>query len=74
MNICDLLQEYANQHYMLQANPPQFHEDGKCTIEIKGTLPDNPADCVYVTIESTDCETWKISHAETEPTESDSEK
>ncbi len=74
MNICDLLQEYADQHYMLQANPPQFHEDGRCTIEIKGTLPDNPTDCVYVTIESTDCETWKISHAETEPAESDSAK
>ena len=74
INICDLLQEYADQHYILQATPPQFHEDGKCTIEIKGTLPDNPADCVYVTIESTDCETWNITHAETEPAESDSEK
>ncbi len=63
INICELLQEYTDQYYNLAADPPQFSEDGRCTMEIKGTLRDNPSDTVHVTIESDDGETWTITSA-----------
>ena len=60
MNICELLKEYTDQYYNLAANPPQFCEDGRCTIDINGSLRDNPTDFLSLTIESTDCEKWTI--------------
>ncbi len=69
MSICELLKEYADQSYALSAALPQFHEDGKCTIDITGIRhndSEDTDDVVYLTIESTDCASWTVTSTEKE--------